>query len=107
MKDDRVYLRHILDCIARIEEYTAGGRAEFEAGPMVQDAVIRNLEFIGEAVKNLSEGYRAQHPEVPWSRIAGMRDMLIHQYFGVRLERVWAVVAVELPHLKGQILAVL
>jgi uncharacterized protein with HEPN domain len=107
VKDDRVYLRHILDCIARIGEYTGGGRADFDARPMVQDAVIRNHEVVGEAVKNLSEDFRGRYPDVPWSRIAGMRDMLIHHYFGIRLERVWNVVAVELPRLKGQIASLL
>lgn len=79
MKDDRVYLRHIRDAITRIESYVGGGREAFLADNMIQDAVIRNLEVIGEAVKNLSSDLRAQHPDIPWTRIAGMRDVLIHE----------------------------
>jgi uncharacterized protein with HEPN domain len=100
MKDDRVYLRHIRDAITRIESYVGGGRSAFLAETMVQDAVIRNLEVIGEAVKNLSSELRGRYPDVPWARIAGMRDVLIHGYFGVRIETVWAAVENRLPELK-------
>lgn len=74
---------------------------------MVQDAVIRNLEVIGEAVKKLSSDLRAQYPEIPWSRIAGMRDVLIHEYFGVRVETVWGAVENRLPELKRHVDALL
>ena len=107
MKDDRVYLLHIRDAIERIESYTAAGRDGFLAGAMVQDAVIRNLEIIGEAVKNLSSETREQCPEIPWRQIAGMRDVLIHEYFGVRIETVWNVVENRLPELKQAIAQVL
>ena len=100
MKDDRVLLAHVRDAITKIETYTQGGRAAFFADAKTQDAVIRNLEIIGEAVKNLSAGLRGQHPEMPWTRIAGMRDVLIHDYFGVRLETVWNAVEHRLPELK-------
>jgi len=100
MKDDRVYLRRIRDAITRIESYVGGGREAFLAYSMIQDAVIRNLEVIGEAVKNLSSDLRAQHPDIPWTRIAGMRDVLIHEYFGVRVETVWAAVENRLPELR-------
>jgi len=107
MKEDRVYLLHIRDAIERIESYTKGGREAFFREPIVQDAVIRNLEIIGEAVKNLSEKYRLEHSELPWPRIAGMRDVLIHDYFGIRLETVWEVIEKRIPALKGHILSVL
>jgi uncharacterized protein with HEPN domain len=71
MKDDRVFLAHVRDAISKIESYTQGGRETFFADAKTQDAVIRNLEIIGEAVKNLSADLRAQHPEMPWARIAG------------------------------------
>lgn len=100
MKSDRVYLLHIRDAIDRIHVYTAGGKDAFFATPMRQDAVVRNLEIIGEAVKNLSDALKAMHQEIPWKRIAGMRDKLIHEYFGVNLELVWDIVADELPELK-------
>ncbi len=67
---------------------------------MVHDAVIRNLEIIGEAAKRLDEVYRAAHPEIPWSALAGLRDVLIHQYEGIDLEREWAIVENDLPGLK-------
>jgi uncharacterized protein with HEPN domain len=103
MRDDGVYLNHILDAITRIESYTSKGKEFFFRENIVQDAVIRNLEIIGEAVKNLSAGLRARHPEIPWARIAGMRDVLIHEYFGVRLQTVWNAVENRLPELKQHI----
>ncbi len=103
MKDDRIYLRHILDSINRVESYTDKGKEAFFRESIIQDAVMRNLEIIGEAVKNLSLDFRARHPEIPWARIAGMRDVLIHGYFGVRLETVWNAVENRLPELKQQV----
>ncbi len=90
---------HILDSIARIERYTEAGKNAFLADTLIQDAVLRNLEVIGEAVKQLSEEARAAAPEILWRRIAGMRDKLIHDYLGVSLELVWGVVERELPRL--------
>jgi uncharacterized protein with HEPN domain len=75
MKDDAVYLRHILDAVAKVEHYTAGGRDAFFADPMIQDAVLRNLEIIGEAVRNLSPDLRRRHPEVPWRSITALRNV--------------------------------
>lgn len=88
-KDPRVYLAHILECIQKIERFTAGGRERFLADELVQDAVLRNFEVIGEAAKRLDDAYRAAHPEIPWRSLAGLRNVLIHQYEGVDLERVW------------------
>ncbi len=99
MKDDRAYLLHIRDCTARIAEYTAGGRDVFFADTKTQDAVMRNLEVIGEAVKKISDGLKSSSPDVQWKQIAGMRDILIHHYFGVKLETVWSVVKDHLPEL--------
>ncbi len=103
MKDDQVYLAHIRDAIERIEAFTSGGSDQFLADPMVQDAVIRNLEVIGEAVKGLSDDLRSANPEVPWKQIAGMRDVLIHHYFGVKLDTVWQVVIEHLPPLRDRV----
>jgi uncharacterized protein with HEPN domain len=103
VKEDHVYLAHVRDAVERIDAFTSGGREQFFADPMVQDAVIRNLEVIGEAVKSLSEELRSANPDVPWKQIAGMRDVLIHHYFGVKLETVWQVVAVQLPRLSRRI----
>lgn len=107
MRDDRVYLGHILDAIGLIESYTRSGREEFFTNPLVRDAVLRNLEVIGEAVKNLADAVRARAPQVPWRRIAGLRDVLVHQYFGVSLPLVWEVVEQDLPELRRQVEALL
>lgn len=97
MNRDRVYLQHIRDAIARIQTYTAGGEASFLQDSRTQDAVLRNLEIIGEAVKHLSEEFKSEWKHVPWRQIAGMRDRLIHHYFGVDIPLVWTVVAMQLP----------
>lgn len=107
MKDDRVYLGHIWDSIARIDEYTAVGKAAFLGDRKCQDAVVRNLEIIGEAAKNVSRALRAAHPEVPWRSMTGMRDKIAHEYFGVDLRIVWMVVERELPKVKKRIAAIL
>lgn len=100
MKDDSVYLIHVLECIKQIEEYTINGREEFMNSRLIQDAVIRNIEIIGEATKQVSPGLRSQHPEIPWKEMAGMRDVLIHDYMGVDLQIVWNVVARNLAEIK-------
>ena len=107
MKDERVYLRHVLDAIGRIRDYTADGKDAFFADSKTQDAVVRNLEVIGEAVKNVSADLRTRHPDVPWRRIAGMRDKMIHEYFGVDPRLVWAVVENDLPELARKIESIL
>jgi uncharacterized protein with HEPN domain len=103
LKDDCIFLAHIRDAILRIEQFTSSGRDEFLADAMIQDAVIRNLEVIGEAAKGLSGELRDANPAVPWKQIAGMRDVLIHHYFGVKLETVWLVVTDHLPNLKKRV----
>ena len=103
MKDASVYLKHIQDAIARIESYTGQGRKAFFDSTMVQDAVIRNLEVIGEAVKQLPADLRQRYPRIPWRSITALRNVLIHEYFGVDLEIVWRVVQRRLPTLKRHI----
>ncbi len=107
MKEDRAYLLHIRDSIARIRHYTSGGTARFLADTMIQDAVVRNLEIIGEAAKHVSEALKVNHAEVPWKQIAGMRDKVIHEYFGVNLELVWDAVQKDMPQLGRNIDAIL
>lgn len=103
MKDDSVYLIHVLECIKQIEEYTINGREEFMNSRLIQDAVIRNIEIIGEATKQVSPGLRNEHPEIPWKEMAGMRDVLIHDYMGVDLQIVWNVVAHNLAEMKDHL----
>ena len=103
MKDAAVFLQHIRDAISRIETYTAGGRRAFLSDTMVQDAVIRNLEVIGEAVRNLPLDLRQQHPTIPWRSITALRNVLIHEYFGVDIDIVWRVVERRLPTLKHHV----
>ena len=106
MKDDAVYLQHILECIARIEEYTKAGHAEFTASTLIQDGVVRNLQTLGQSVLKLSESFKSAHPEVDWKSIIGLRNVLVHDYLGVSVTRVWEIVERDLPTLKATVLAV-
>lgn len=103
-EEDRVFVEHILESIRLIEEYTKRlSREDFFASLQLQDAVIRRLEIIGGAVKNLSFDLKEDHPDVPWRQIAGMRDVLVHEYFGVDLELVWETVQEDLPFLRRRL----
>lgn len=103
MKDDRLYLDHIIEHLRRILAYTHDRREVFLSSLLVQDAVIRNFEIIGEAAKRISEERRAAAPEIPWRRIAGFRDVLILNYASVNLTLVWNVIASDLQALLPQI----
>lgn len=103
MTDDALYLRHILDATKLIGRYVAVGRDEFFTQTHWQDAVVRQLEIIGEATKRLSETVTSQHSDIPWRRIAGMRDVLIHNYMGVDLETVWEVTQRDVSRLGGRV----
>lgn len=104
MKDKNIYLRHILEAIENIESFIGQmSEGEFSKNVLVQSAVIRQLEVIGEAVKNLPSGLRKAHEHIPWKDIAGLRDKLIHEYFGVDISLVWGICAKDIPHLKNWI----
>jgi len=107
-RDDSVYLRHVLDAIAKIETYLRDvDEQTFLNQSLLQDGAIRQIEIIGEAVKQLSPQIREQHPHLPWQDIAGMRDKLIHQYFGVDLDKVWVTVVRDIPVLKQEVAEIL
>lgn len=108
MKNDAVYLWHILESMERAREFTRGmSEDRFLEDALVQSAVIRQLEIIGEAVKNLSPSFRKRHKNVPWKDIAGLRDKLIHGYFGVDIPLVWGICGKDLPGLEDFIRTVL
>ena len=101
---DREFLSDIREAIRRVGAYIAGMTYElFLTDTRTQDAIIRNLEIIGEATKKLSEELRTKHPEVPWKSMAGARDRLTHHYFGVNLDIVWQIATAELPKVASQL----
>ncbi len=103
-KYDVVFLKHMMDAIILIEDYLKNkGYQEFIENRMLQDAVIREIEIIGEATRNLSAAFRSKYPDIPWRQIAGMRDKLIHGYFGVDLDAVWDTATKDIPELKEKL----
>jgi uncharacterized protein with HEPN domain len=107
MKDDRLYLIHIIECIARIESYTQCPKQDFLRDTMRQDAVLRNLQTMAESTQRISAALKNAHSEVAWQRIGGFRNVLVHNYLGVNVARVWEVIEHGLPDLKRQIQAIL
>jgi len=103
MKDDRLYIIHILECIARIESYTAKGPQDFQSSMLIQDAVLRNLQTLAESSQKTSDSLKQDHPEIDWRGLAGFRNVLVHDYLGVDVSYVWNVVERELPELKTRL----
>jgi uncharacterized protein with HEPN domain len=104
MKDDQAYLTHIMQAISKIEEYATGvNKEKFKTQSLIQDGIIRQIEIIGEATKNISNKTKEKHPRIPWKDIAGMRDKLVHHYFGVDIDAVWKTVKKDIPALKKQL----
>ena len=107
MKDDIIYLRHILECIVRIEEHVVAGRDTFFASHTLQDATLRNLQTMTEATQRLSDSTKAAHPHIPWQQIGAFRNVLVHNYLGIDLEQVWTIIHRDIPPLKQAVAALL
>lgn len=107
-KNPKIFLEHILENIEKIENsFKDLTEVEFSESINIQDATLRRLEVIGEAVKNLPSSFRGKYPSIPWRNMAGMRDILIHEYFGVDMTLVWKISIKDIPKLKKQILKIL
>lgn len=103
MRDPKERLRDILDAIARIERYASRGRAAFEQDELIQVWMFHHIQIIGEAAASLGRDFHEAHPEVPWREIIAMRNVLVHEYFGVDLGEVWQTVERDLPGFKGTV----
>jgi uncharacterized protein with HEPN domain len=102
-KDDSVYLRHIIDAFLKIERYTDGvTHEEFLSNSLLQDGVIRQLEVMGEAARNLSEDLRNEYPTIPWRQMMSLRNRMIHAYFNVNLQIIWEIIQGDIPNLKQE-----
>jgi uncharacterized protein with HEPN domain len=107
VKDDRLYLLHITECIDRIERYCADGADVFLGDSRTQDAVLRNLQTLAESTQRLSDGLKSAHPEVNWRGLSGFRNVLVHGYLGIDLERAWVIATRDVPELKAHIAQIL
>jgi len=107
VKQDHLYLIHISECVERIERYTVSGCAAFQEDTLIQDAVLRNLHTLTESVQRISDSFKAAHPEVAWREIAQFRNVVVHNYLGIDLARVWDIVRHDLPELARAVAAML
>jgi len=107
MRSDREKLRDILDAIERIERYSIQGKTAFEQNELLQTWFTQNLQVIGEAARSLSSDIRDQHPQIPWTKMIGMRNILTHNYFEIDLDIVWVVVDQELSDIKQNVETIL
>jgi uncharacterized protein with HEPN domain len=103
MKDEKVYLQYILECIQKIEEDIACGRETFMNSHLYQDAVLRNLHTLTESTQRISENLKREHPEVEWKSIAAFRNILVHDYLGIDIDRIWHTAFQDVPELKKSI----
>ena len=107
MRGERERLLDILEAIERIEKYAQEGRSTFESDELIQTWIVHHITIIGEACRSLSGDFQAQHANVPWADIVGMRNILVHQYFGIDTDAVWGVVENDIPDLKENIQTIL
>lgn len=107
MREMRERLLDILEAIERIEKYTIRGRNAFEQDELIQTWIVHHLQIIGEAARALPDNIRDKYPDIPWSKIVGMRNILVHNYFGIDVDIVWAVIVNDLPDLKEKTIAIM
>lgn len=107
MKDDSVYLKHVLRCIARIEEYSAAGPESFFSSTLIQDGIIRNLQTLAESSQRLSASIKESYPDVDWTGLSGFRNVLVHDYLGLDLVLIYRAVEQNIPRLKHACIAAL
>jgi len=107
VRSDRERLLDILEAVERIEKYADRGRQAIEGDELLQTWFVHHVQIIGEAAAKLSEELRTAHPDVPWAEIVGMRNVLVHEYFGVDVEEIWATIQHDLPRLKPKLAAIL
>jgi uncharacterized protein with HEPN domain len=107
MRSDRERLLDILEAVERIEKYAEEGKGAFEMDELIQTWVVHHIMIIGEACRSLSAEFQARYANVPWADIIGMRNLLVHHYFGIDTDAVWSVVEHDLPELKMNIQAIL
>lgn len=107
MREMRERLLDILEAIERIEKYTIRGRDAFEQDELIQTWIVHHLQIIGEAARALPDNIRDKYPDIPWSKIVGMRNILVHNYFGIDVDIVWAVIVNDLPDLKEKTIAIM
>ena len=107
MKSDKFYLVYILECVERITEFTETGKNTFMSSRLIQDAVLRNLHTLTESTLRLSDGLKNSYPDVAWKEVAKFRHVVVHDYLGVNLEKVWQIIADDLPVLERQVRAIL
>jgi uncharacterized protein with HEPN domain len=106
-KDNLVYVHHMVDAIKKIEKYLEGIDYEtFSSNDMIFDAVTRELEIIGEASNNIDEDFQRQYPNIPWRKVIGTRNLLIHEYFGINKKVIWDACQVDIPELKTIVLKI-
>ena len=104
-KDNSVFIKDILDSINAIEDFSKDiSKDKLESSRLIQSAVVREIQIIGEAVKNISTSFKQEHSEIPWKEIMGTRDKMIHHYFGVDLDILWNIIKKDLPLLKKQLI---
>ena len=107
MKDDRLYLIHITECIDRIKKYTKGGKKKFLSDIKIQDAVLRNLHILSESTQRISRILKIKHPDVDWSAIWGFRNVVVHDYLGIDLKQIWNIISNDLPALHEKVKIIL